>query len=574
MKTIHPSSALLWFCLALLIGCSSGSDQSGTVGVNLSLVVQPGSVSRQPPSASARLLSFLGRWLPGLGQAWAQSVSEITTIEVQITAPDLPTAASATVPVSNPTSGQVIPVTMQAPVGSNRTFRVAALNAQGRRIFAGSAAGVTLTAGTPLSLEITLTPTVTVTVETSGSGSGTITSSPPGIDCGATCSFQFEQGVEIALNAAAAPGSSFAGWSGDCSGTADCRLGGSGTVVGTFVVAVSTERLTVVKDGGGSGTVTSTPSGIACGGVCSADFPTGDNVTLAAAPTGGSTFTGWNGGGCSGTGACVVTMTGALTVTASFAAPPSFATLIVTKTGAGGGSVSSAPPGIDGCTGTCSAGFAAGSQVALTATPSGGATFAGWSGACGGTGGCVVVMNGAQSVTATFDPPPVTTATLALVKTGSGTGTVTSSPGGLDCGPTCSAVFPSGSQVTLTATPSGGATFAGWSGGGCGGTGSCVTTMAGDQTIVAQFDAAPNLVTLSVNKVGSGDGVITSLPGGIDCGGACQATFTMGTVVTLTAVPNGDSEFEEWEGGDCNGNGACVLTMDQNRSVNARFDED
>src|SRR5262249_2610678 len=54
--------------------------------------------------------------------------------------------------------------------------------------------------------------------------------------------------------------------------------------------------------------------------------------------------------------------------------------------------------------------------------------------------------------------------TLTLSRSGSGGGTVTSSPGGLDCGSTCTAAFDTGQTVALTATPDPGATFAGWSG--------------------------------------------------------------------------------------------------------------
>src|ERR1700733_14996381 len=56
----------------------------------------------------------------------------------------------------------------------------------------------------------------------------------------------------------------------------------------------------------GSGTITSTPAGIDCGATCSYSFAIGEMVTLTAAPTNGTTFTGWNGGGCSGTDACTV----------------------------------------------------------------------------------------------------------------------------------------------------------------------------------------------------------------------------------------------------------------------------
>jgi hypothetical protein len=82
--------------------------------------------------------------------------------------------------------------------------------------------------------------------------------------------------------------------------------------------------LTVTKSGDGSGTVTSSPAGISCGATCSANFNTGTAVTLTVSNP-GSTFAGWSGGGCSGTGACTVTMSAAQTVNAQFnkvGAPP------------------------------------------------------------------------------------------------------------------------------------------------------------------------------------------------------------------------------------------------------------
>jgi chitodextrinase/dienelactone hydrolase len=80
--------------------------------------------------------------------------------------------------------------------------------------------------------------------------------------------------------------------------------------------------LTVVKTGGGTGTVSSAPSGISCGSTCSAGYASGTSVTLTATATGSSTFTGWS-GACSGTSAtCTVTMSAAQSVTASFTAGP------------------------------------------------------------------------------------------------------------------------------------------------------------------------------------------------------------------------------------------------------------
>jgi hypothetical protein len=144
----------------------------------------------------------------------------------------------------------------------------------------------------------------------------------------------------------------------------------------------------------------------------------------------------------------------------------------------------------------------------------------------------------------------------------------------MNCGSTCSANFPTGSLVTLTATPATGSTFIGWSS-GCTGTGSCDATLNADQTIVAQFDLVPEMATLSVNTSGPGDGTVTSDQGGISCPNACSASYIRGTtVVTLIATPIGNSIFAGWRGGPCEafGTGPCVITMDDNRSANARFE--
>jgi uncharacterized repeat protein (TIGR03803 family) len=76
--------------------------------------------------------------------------------------------------------------------------------------------------------------------------------------------------------------------------------------------------------------------------------------------------------------------------------------LTVTTAGTGSGSVSSSPSGID-CPSTCSANFASGTVVTLTQTANSGSTFAGWSGACTGTGSCQVTMSAAKTLTATFN---------------------------------------------------------------------------------------------------------------------------------------------------------------------------
>jgi sugar lactone lactonase YvrE len=250
-----------------------------------------------------------------------------------------------------------------------------------------------------------------------------------------------------------------------------------------------TEALTVSRAGTGSGTVTSSPAGISCGSTCSFAFAEGASVTLTATPAAGSVFSGWS-GACSGTETCILQMTSAQAVTATFApAPPPAQTLTVSTAGAG--TVTSSPGGIS-CGTTCSASFPAGSTVTLTAIPASGSVFAGWSGACSGTGPCAVQLSSAQSVTATFAlaPPPPAPPTLTVSKAGAGSGTVSSSPSGISCGTTCSAAFGAGTSVTLTATAASGSVFAGWSG-ACAGTGACTVGMTAAQSVTATFDLKP-----------------------------------------------------------------------------------
>ncbi|WP_158531632.1 MULTISPECIES: hypothetical protein [unclassified Meiothermus] len=176
-------------------------------------------------------------------------------------------------------------------------------------------------------------PTFALTLSKNGTGSGTVTSSPSGINCGATCSANFAQGTTVTLTATPASGSSFAGWSGACTGTGTCSvtMDAAKSVTATFNTApTSTFNLTVNKAGSGSGTVTSNPSGINCGATCSAAFNAGTSVTLSTAAASGSTFAGWS-GACTGTGTCTVTMNAAQTVTATFNTAPAGLTITAAK---------------------------------------------------------------------------------------------------------------------------------------------------------------------------------------------------------------------------------------------------
>ncbi len=345
--------------------------------------------------------------------------------------------------------------------------------------------------------------------------------------------------------------------------TARDATGNSGTATLTVTYTPSV-ALTIAKAGSGSGSVTSGPAGVNCGSTCSASYPSGTAVTLTPAAAGTSTFAGWSGGGCSGTGSCIVTVSGATTVTATFALQTY--SLSASLGGNGSGTITSAPTGIT-CGSSCSATYASGSTVTLSAAPTATSTFTGWSGGgCSGTGSCVVTVSAATSVTASF---ALQTYSLSASLGGNGSGTVTSAPTGITCGASCSATYTVGSVVALTAAPSATSAFTGWSGGGCSGTGPCTVTVSAATAVTANF--ALRSFSLNATTTGAGSGTITSAPTGITCGASCSATYTSGSVVTLTAAPSASSLFTGWSGGGCAGIGPCTVTVAAATNVAADF---
>ena len=405
-----------------------------------------------------------------------------------------------------------------------------------------------------------------LTVNKNGSGSGTVTSSPAGIDCGATCSQSFDIDTIVTLTASAGFESTFTDWSGEgCSGTGTCvvTMDADRTVTAEFTI--NTYTLDVTTSGTGSGTVTSDPAGITCGGVCTEDYDYSTLVTLTATQDTGSTFSGWTGESCSGTGTCIVTMDQARSVDAEFTL--NTYDLTVTLDGSGTDSVTSDIPGIN-CGVDCSETYDYNTVVILTAAADpGGSSFVEWiGGGCSGTGTCTVTMDQHQSVTARFLINPQS---LTIAKSGNGTGTVTSSPSGILCGSDCAEFYTYDEVVTLTASPDSNSTFNGWSETGCPGTGTCDVTMDQARSVTATF--ALDRHKLNVAGIGTGSGVVTSSPAGIECGTDCTETFDTGTNITLTAAPGIWSSFVGWSGDYAGPDTTCALIMDQAKSVNAEF---
>ncbi len=208
--------------------------------------------------------------------------------------------------------------------------------------------------------------------------------------------------------------------------------------------------------------------------------------------------------------------------------------------------------------------------------------------------------NSPVQVAVTLNVTAAATTTLSVTGGGAGNGSVGSAPGGISCTITagaagasgCSAAFPTGTSVTLTATPATGFDFVGWNGGCAGPAAACVVTMNSNQSVSATFESSSATsfpVTIGANSSdGAGEVYSTSGSGFIDCffrdgGGAgtgnCTGDFPRGDTVVLTVyrvpgfVGSPDDEFLGW-GGDCAGAGAasdCRLVMDRSHNVTARF---
>ena len=202
----------------------------------------------------------------------------------------------------------------------------------------------------------------------------------------------------------------------------------------------------------------------------------------------------------------------------------------------------------------------------------------------------VALLHGCQErapeMTEAESAASLVTKTLTVIGSGSGDGTVTSSPAGISCtvndgvaGATgCRAAFTQGTSVTLTAAPKAGHSFKGWFR-TCTGTGSCTTSMSVNRTVDARFLQGPFRVTIGAG-VGTGSGRVTSQAGltpVIDCvitNGApaatgCSARYPAYTALVLTAAPAAGHSFT-W-GPPCSGSGTCQYSVIQGRTINAVF---
>ena len=295
----------------------------------------------------------------------------------------------------------------------------------------------------------------------------------------------------------------------------------------------------------GEGTVTRAPD--------KAEYTCNETVTLTADPATDWAFGGWS-GALSGTNlAETLTLTQSAVVTATFVNSTPYALNVnVVSQGPGvGGTVTKNP---DQPT------YLFGDEVELTATPTPGWSFLGWSGDWTGTDLVTTVpITGNVDVTATFDQDEYTLETLIITE-GIGTGgTITVEPQ--------QATYLYGDEVTLTVTPNEGWSFAGWEGQGVSGT-DLVLTFPMTQNVVAIARLVQNQYDLAVNVVSNGEagavgGAVTKAPD--------QPAYGHGQVVTVTATAELGWLFSGWAGDLTDTTPSHQLTMTADKAITATF---
>ena len=323
-------------------------------------------------------------------------------------------------------------------------------------------------------------------------------------EVGGECSAEYTEGDVVTLVATPEGGWETAGWTG-CTeiGADECEV----TMDEDKSVSVEFEEIPVPEEFElevevtGNGKVSANTGAISecreSSGVCSDEYLENTEVTLTETPDGGNEFLGWT--GCNSEPSattCKVTMDEAKSVEAEFGvevAPEEFE-LEVEVTG--NGKVSANTGAISECresSGVCSDEYLENTEVTLTETPDGGNEFLGWTGCNSEPSAttCKVTMDEAKSVEAEFGVEVAPEEfELSVSKSGTGSGTVTSSPPGINCGATCEDEFVEGTVVHLTATPASGSEFVKWTG-ACTGSGACTVTMTGAKSVGAEFAVEP-----------------------------------------------------------------------------------
>ena len=417
-------------------------------------------------------------------------------------------------------------------------------------------------------------------------GTAQVTSSPAGIDCrsessglvpmGGTCSADFPAGTTVTLTATPLYGGTFDGWADQgqlpaCAGQGStCQLVMTRAITTSPKTIAKTYTLTIVgtassNSSGGFGSVDMFarprlncevgPGGVTSG-ICTTEIPANQWGWVSRDPDHQyANFSGFS--GCDpAPGECMVFMDRPRTITAGWTAMEikivnSYS--IYNGTGKVTGTATNHPIGSFDCTvsntmaaGTCSAkweDYLPPMSITLTATPTGNSVFVGWGPGCTGAGSggnvCVIPLRkDAIEIRALFEVP---TYLLSIAAAGTGSGKVVSAPVAFTCtisaGVTnqfCDALIPKGTQITLTAEPTGGSTFGGWSGACSGTQAACVVTVNATTNAIARFVAPRPATELALALLGAAT-ITADEQLELDRFGNKDGTFNLGDLLALLA---------------------------------------
>lgn len=411
-----------------------------------------------------------------------------------------------------------------------------------------------------------------LSIELIGSGDGQLFLDGDPLTCNGSCTVEFDPDTAVSLTATPDANSTFAGWGGDCSGTGSCNLtmDSAKSITANFDALPVFYPLTIELIGTGGGQLFLDGDPLTCSSSCEIDILEDSAVTLTATPDNDSTFVGW-GGDCSGTGSCNLTMSSAMDVTVNFDQIPVSYPLSIEVAGSGGGDIYLDGAILD-CDNGCTVNILENTDVTLTATPNGGSTFAGWAGACQGSGSCQITMDSPKGVTANFnDNQEPLQFQLSINVIGSGSGQLFLNNNPIVCNNSCAFGFDADTAVSLSASALQNSSFIGWSG-DCQGTGFCDLIMDSAKTITVNFaeNGEPILFPLTIDLIGTGAGQLFLDGDLLTCNGSCTIEIEEDSAVSLTATPDANSIFAGW-GGACEGTESCDLTMDSAKSITASF---
>ncbi len=344
----------------------------------------------------------------------------------------------------------------------------------------------------------------------------------------------YTNGTVVQVSATPGIGYSFAGWSGDATGTSNplsVTMNSNKNIVANFTLDdIVTYSLNVIAN---NGIVLKNPS--------QANYDEGSTVQLTATPNEGYTFTGWSGDATGSNNPLTITMNSNKEITANFElVPANTYTLNVTAVN---GTVVKNPNEVN---------YEEGSTVQLTASPMTGYTFTGWSGdATGSANPLTVTMDSNKEITANFELMAADTYTLNVTAVN---GTVVKNPNEVN--------YEEGSTVQLTASPMTGYTFTGWSGDATGSANPLTVTMDSNKEITANFEAiAANTYTLNITAV---NGTVGKNPN--------EVNYNEGSTVQLNAIPNLGYAFTGWSGDATGSANPLTVTMDSNKEITANFE--